>query len=133
MCVFCNQRSISGKRYFDIQDVRAEIERALSTLHGGCEAEIAYFGGSFTGIDRHTMICLLDIAQKFVDKPGNSEQAHVRGIRMSTRPDYIDKEIMEQLVKLLVHLKIILLLIHLPPPARQPQTVVRSRCMPARI
>ena len=94
MCVFCNQRSISGKRYFDIQGVRAEIEQALSTVNGGCEAEIAYFGGSFTGIDRHTMICLLDIAQEFVDKPGDSGEAHVCGIRMSTRPDYIDEEIM---------------------------------------
>ena len=56
MCVFCNQRSISGRMSFDISRVEAEIETALSTLNENDEVEIAFFGGSFTGIDRALMI-----------------------------------------------------------------------------
>ncbi len=85
-CVFCNQRSISGHGDFDPSSVRGEIETALDTL-GEREAEIAFFGGSFTGIDRGLMITLLDTAQEYVDA------GRVVGIRLSTRPDYIDGEI----------------------------------------
>ena len=53
------------------------------------EVEIAFFGGSFTGIDRNLMLKLLNIAQKYVD------MGKVNAIRMSTRPDYIDEEIVD--------------------------------------
>ncbi len=93
MCVFCNQRSISGKTCFDRESVRLEIETALSTIPRDCEVEIAYFGGSFTGIDRELMIYLLDTAQSFVNR--DDGYARVTGIRMSTRPDYISQEILD--------------------------------------
>ncbi len=93
MCVFCNQRSISGKTYFEREGVRREIETALSTIPRDCEVEIAYFGGSFTGIDRELMIYLLDVAQSFVNC--DNGYARVTGIRMSTRPDYISQEILD--------------------------------------
>ena len=48
MCVFCNQRSISGKQSFCRDSVRREIDEALSTIDKDAEVEIAYFGGSFT-------------------------------------------------------------------------------------
>ena len=88
MCVFCNQRSISGKMSFDISCVENEIEKALSTLTSEDEVEIAFFGGSFTGIDRDLMSELLSLAQKYVDA------GKVSSIRLSTRPDYIDEEIL---------------------------------------
>lgn len=88
-CVFCNQRSISGKKEFEAASVIPEIEEVLSTLKDGTEAEIAFFGGSFTGIDRALMISLLDIAQKYIDS------GKVSGIRLSTRPDYISPDIIE--------------------------------------
>ena len=88
-CVFCNQRSISGKMTFDPDSVIYEIETALSTVREGTEAEIAFFGGSFTGIDRELMIYLLHIAQKYVD------DSRVSSIRLSTRPDYINDEILQ--------------------------------------
>lgn len=93
MCVFCNQRSISGKQGFNCKSVIGEIEAALATLPADCEAEIAYFGGSFTGIDRELMIYLLDVARKYVSLPKEG-RAKVMGIRFSTRPDYINEEIM---------------------------------------
>lgn len=88
-CVFCNQKKISGKIEFCIDAVEEEIRRALATVDGDCEAEIAFFGGSFTGIDRTDMLRLLEIAGRHVDA------GEVSSIRLSTRPDYIDEEILD--------------------------------------
>ena len=89
MCVFCNQRSISGRMNFDISKVKNEIEEALSTTQNGDIIEIAFFGGSFTGIDRELMISLLSLAQSYIDV------GRVSSIRLSTRPDYINDEILD--------------------------------------
>ena len=86
-CIFCNQRYISGTIQFDESSVEKIINDVLSTIPKGSECEIAFFGGSFTGIDRNLMIRLLDIAQKYV------LSGDIDGIRMSTRPDYISDEI----------------------------------------
>ena len=87
-CVFCNQRAISEHTDFSEEHVRDEIEQILSTLSPEDEAEIAFFGGSFTGIDQDLMCRLLDLAQGFVN------EGRVRSIRLSTRPDYINGEIL---------------------------------------
>ncbi len=92
MCVFCNQRTISGVRKFDPETVPHLIEEALATC-GGAECEIAYFGGSFTGIERSLMVSLLDIAESYV------KDGKVVGTRMSTRPDYIDEDVVDILKK----------------------------------
>jgi len=86
-CIFCNQRYISGTLQFDESEVERSINQVLRSVSEDCECEIAFFGGSFTGIDRELMIRLLDTAQKYVDS------GRVIGIRMSTRPDYINEEI----------------------------------------
>lgn len=93
-CVFCNQRTISGKQCFSPESVKDEIDAALATIPKDAEVEIAYFGGSFTGIDRSLMIYLLELAASYV-KNRRDGLAEVVGIRMSTRPDYINEEIME--------------------------------------
>jgi len=88
LCVFCNQRAISGVRSFIPDRARAEIETVLADLHGrDVISEIAFFGGSFTGIGQDLMTELLDLAQSYV------KSGEVSGIRFSTRPDYIDEEI----------------------------------------
>lgn len=92
-CIFCNQRYISGTVEFKLSDVREAIEKTLSTVGDDDFCEIAFFGGSFTGIDRGLMIELLDIAEEYV------KCGRVTGIRMSTRPDYISEEILEILDK----------------------------------
>ncbi len=88
-CVFCNQRTISGKMRFEKDAVRRELEQAFSTVDGTVPAQIAYFGGSFTGIDRTEMRELLAIANEYIDK-GKCDS-----IRISTRPDYISREILD--------------------------------------
>ena len=95
-CVFCNQRTISGHNSFNPDTVKTEIDTALATL-GDRQAEIAFFGGSFTGIDRSLMIYLLDTAENYVNS------GKVTGIRLSTRPDYIDDEILAILKKYTVN------------------------------
>lgn len=92
-CVFCDQRKISGCISFDESGVKRQIEEVLTTLSEADEAEIAFFGGSFTGIDRDLMIRLLEISDEFV------ESGRVRSVRCSTRPDYIDGEILDILRK----------------------------------
>ena len=94
LCVFCNQRTISGAQHFDASEVDGQIAQALATTTEQDTAEIAFFGGSFTGIDRELMCCLLDIAERYVQNP-MAGKARVSGIRMSTRPDYISQEILE--------------------------------------
>ena len=92
-CVFCNQREISGVREFKAEDVIPIIDSALGTVEADAEVEIAFFGGSFTGIDRVLMNKLLTIAYAYV------EDGRVSGIRCSTRPDYINSEILCELKK----------------------------------
>lgn len=87
-CTFCNQRTISGVSEFDPKSVIPIIEEALSTVTEDDTAEIAFFGGSFTGIDRNLMENLLIIANEYL------KQGRIASIRCSTRPDYIDDEIL---------------------------------------
>lgn len=85
-CSFCNQRSISGaKSQPTAQDVRdAALIAMRSSPEGIKDGEIAFFGGSFTAIDRDYMIELLSSAQEFIGENG------FKGIRISTRPDAVD-------------------------------------------
>ncbi len=93
-CVFCNQRKITGQESFSIEKARADVEEVVKNIDSKNEkAEIAFFGGSFTGIERSLMISLLDMANEFC------ETGSVSGIRLSTRPDYIDDNILSILSK----------------------------------
>lgn len=92
-CSFCNQRSITGKSYQPkSEDVVSAIKLAKDALKEDTKnAQIAFFGGSFTAIDREYMLSLLEATSPYIDS--------FNGIRISTRPDYIDDEILELLKK----------------------------------
>ena len=71
MCSFCNQRSISGsQREINPDEVRSAAETAMASLSANEAAggEIAFFGGSFTMIERGYMISLLEAAYEYVEK-----------------------------------------------------------------
>ncbi|MBR2868229.1 MAG: radical SAM protein [Clostridia bacterium] len=90
MCSFCNQRSISGSRNEITPDeVHSAARTAVASLSANEAAggEIAFFGGSFTMVERGYMISLLEAAYEYVEK------GIFKGIRISTRPDGIDDEI----------------------------------------
>ena len=65
------------------------VTEALSTL-GDRRVEIAFFGGSFTGIPAEEQVELLSSAYAFV------KSGQVTGIRLSTRPDYMDETVLER-------------------------------------
>ncbi len=67
--------------------VKKTVETALKKKD--YDYEIAFFGGSFTAIDREYMLELLKAAYPYV------KSGQVRGIRVSTRPDCIDAEILD--------------------------------------
>ncbi len=86
-CSFCNQNTITGETGAPTaQDVEAAVKTALKTPER--DFEIAFFGGSFTAIDRDYMLSLLKAAYPFV------KSGQVKGIRCSTRPDFIDDEVL---------------------------------------
>ncbi len=89
-CLFCNQRRISGTVTEPTpEEVTSLCEEYLP--RDGKDTEIAFFGGSFTAIDRAYMASLLAAAYKFV------KAKRAKGIRISTRPDAIDGEILSVL------------------------------------
>ncbi len=96
MCSFCNQRSISGsQREITPDEVRSAAETAMASLSANEAAggEIAFFGGSFTMVERSYMLSLLEAAYEYIQK------GIFKGIRISTRPDGISREICEILRK----------------------------------
>ncbi len=92
MCVFCNQNKITG-RETDIQpsEVKEIIEEYLSTLPKNSIKEVAFFGGTFTAISLPLQKLFLAQVRNYIDK------GIIKGIRISTRPDNINGEILDTL------------------------------------
>ncbi|MCM1544560.1 MAG: radical SAM protein [Ruminococcus sp.] len=88
-CSFCNQKTISGSvKKLTVDDVHSAVEIALNSNFDSSNGEIAFFGGSFTAIEKSYMISLLEAASLYV------RSGKFKGIRISTRPDCIDREIL---------------------------------------
>lgn len=92
-CSFCNQRYIAGT---ENQPTEKDIDNAVkiaaaSKNYNAASTELAFFGGSFTAIDRAYMEMLLKAAYNHV------KNGSVGGIRISTRPDAISREILSVL------------------------------------
>lgn len=91
-CIFCNQKKITGvSADVTSEDARNIIEECLETIDKDADVEIAFFGGSFTAIDIDIQKSLLSVAKEYVEK------GLVKDIRMSTRPDCIDEDILSML------------------------------------
>lgn len=94
-CTFCNQKKISGEsKQVTAEDVRNIINQYLDGFkYKDRYIEVAFFGGSFTGIDPNKQEELLGAAHEFI------KAKKIDSIRLSTRPDYIDKEVLKRLKK----------------------------------
>jgi histone acetyltransferase (RNA polymerase elongator complex component) len=93
-CVFCNQARITGQKREERlteEVVRETIDEQLNTMSTEDTIEIAFFGGSFTGLPRSYQTMMLAVGKEYID------QGRVKGIRLSTRPDYITPSILEYL------------------------------------
>ena len=94
-CTFCDQKKISGEqKRVTAKDVKDTIEYYLSNFEDNSKyVEVAFFGGSFTAIDTKIQVELLEAVQEYI------KTRKVNSIRLSTRPDYINKEILKRLKK----------------------------------
>ncbi len=93
-CVFCNQRRITARSApvmpSDVDDIVEEYMSTLSFMDME-EIELSFFGGSFTGIPLDEQKAFLEVAKKY------KEQGTIQRIHLSTRPDYIDERILDNL------------------------------------
>ena len=98
-CVFCNQRKITGNlESVTPNQVDMIIQEYLAyflanTRNTDRKIEVAFFGGSFTGLNISEQISYLKVANKYVI------DGRVDSIRLSTRPDYISPKILNVLKK----------------------------------
>ena len=94
-CIFCNQRSISGQqKMITKEDIEKTIEFYLKNIkEKQAKIEVAFFGGSFTGIDVEKQEEFLQVAYEYI------KQGKIHSIRISTRPDYIDRTTLKRLKK----------------------------------
>jgi histone acetyltransferase (RNA polymerase elongator complex component) len=94
-CSFCNQKHITGQLLETTPKMAEDIiKKYLTTIDTDrFHTEIAFYGGSFTAIDIDYQTSLLKIAYKYV------QTGQIKGIRLSTRPDAIDYEILDNLKK----------------------------------
>lgn len=92
-CSFCNQHTITGDAGQPApEDVKESAYTAFRSLGDRVrQAEIAFFGGSFTAIDKGYMESLLQAAQECVKLYGFT------GIRVSTRPDAVEMPVLRLL------------------------------------
>lgn len=93
LCAFCNQKTISSVQSAPSPDeVELICKNALLQCKSPENTEIAFFGGSFTAIEHDYMISLLNAASKYVG------EGKFSGIRISTRPDCINEDILSTLM-----------------------------------
>lgn len=93
-CVFCNQKKITARtKPISRNDMIELIENYSRTIAGrGIETvEVAFYGGSFTGIPMDQQKEYLSVAKEYKDR------GVIQKIHLSTRPDYIDDAILTNL------------------------------------
>lgn len=93
-CAFCNQKKITQQEdVLDFTEIYQYIEKYIDYFSKNKESQIAFYGGSFTGIPKEQMIQYLEIGKSFIS------DGRIDSLRLSTRPDFIDEEILEILLR----------------------------------
>ncbi|MCR4965511.1 MAG: radical SAM protein [Bacteroidales bacterium] len=91
-CSYCNQFAIAGQASVPTpEEARETIESHLATIPAEAEKRIAFFGGSFTGMSLEEQETYLAVTKPYV------ESGLVSGIQLSTRPDYINFDVLQLL------------------------------------
>lgn len=93
ICAFCNQHKINQQTEFSLLEVNRQINKYLSFLPNDKEKELAFYGGSFTGLPVGLQEELLSLARNLKGKNV------IHKVRLSTRPDYIDENVIKRLLK----------------------------------
>ena len=93
-CVFCNERIISGNAEAITEaGVRETVRSTIAGRRKSGPVEIAFYGGSFTGMAREEQMELLRMAGALIG------EGAVHSIRISTRPDDIEGAWLDTLKK----------------------------------
>lgn len=94
-CVFCNQRKITGLdssvTIDDVENIINEYLKYFKDKSKNKKIEVAFFGGSFTGIPMQKQEEYLKVANRYL------REKVIDSIRISTRPDYITPQILSML------------------------------------
>lgn len=91
-CVFCDQRRISGSaESASAEKVRQAISSAAALPRSGAKRQLAFYGGSFTAVPAALQEELLAVAAEAIAR------GELDAIRLSTRPDAIDDEVLARL------------------------------------
>ena len=89
-CVFCDQNKITGQDQISPEDIPLKIEKYLAAFPiPTARIEVGFFGGTFTALSIEKQKSFLLPVQKYV------KTGAVFGIRLSTRPDFIDEAELE--------------------------------------
>jgi len=94
-CIFCDQDRISGRSVVpSAEDVISILHQHLATIpEKNAEVEVGFFGGTFTGLSPERQRAYFETVLPFM------ENGRIQGIRLSTRPDFISREILDLLRK----------------------------------
>lgn len=94
-CVYCQQEKITGEesRFPTPSEVEVRIQTFLKTRRKGkySHNEVAFYGGTFTGLPAEIRRGLLQAAHHFV------LSGDIQSLRASTKPDFISIHILEEL------------------------------------
>lgn len=91
-CVYCNQFHITNQAMAMTQDdIDSLIQNYLSTFPKDAVKRVAFFGGTFTGMSISEQNHYLDVVRPYL------RDGSVREIQLSTRPDFITPEILDNL------------------------------------
>jgi histone acetyltransferase (RNA polymerase elongator complex component) len=92
-CLFCNQKATAEgiPSFFSIRRLIESSLIGLPSDKNDREKQIAFYGGSFTATSREDQVQYLKEIQPFLDS------GMIDSIRISTRPDALDEEVLQLL------------------------------------
>lgn len=85
-CIFCNQNLISGQNGGELSGAQKQIEFWRQYIVPSRTNEAAFYGGSFTGLEKEVQQKLLALTDALIS------EGFIGSVRVSTRPDYINAE-----------------------------------------
>ncbi len=93
LCVYCSQGKITGMgdKERDLDDELSELRALLDAAIPDTNNQLAFFGGSFTAIEGYRRLALLKTANEYL------RRGVIGSIRISTRPDCINADILDEL------------------------------------
>ena len=93
-CAFCDQRRINRQAEFSLAAVKRQIDKYLSfSLTASEEKELAFYGGSFTGLPGEQQEELLTVADEL------RQTGKIARLRLSARPDHTDETALARLLR----------------------------------